>query len=101
MTVYNGEITKLDLKSYEYNDNLVEYYLATLKASKIGPQIKRKSDYRDEDVKVVNRAVVRISDNTCENLNLQVGDKISLNGGVVDDKFSGAMIKRSTIVLKV
>lgn len=96
VTIYKAEIEKLEKKSYEYNEKIVEYYLVTLKNVEFGPQLKRKSDFRKEDIKTIKNLIARLSDTTCETLNLTPGDSISLNGGIVEDSFVGIMIKRAT-----
>ncbi|KKK44238.1 hypothetical protein LCGC14_0505430 [marine sediment metagenome] len=101
ITVYNSTIEQLEKKSYEYEDKVVEYYLATLNNVEFGPQLKKKSDYKKKDIKIIEKSIARLSNTICEKLNLTIGDGISFNGGVVEDSFIGLMIKRATKVQKV
>ena len=82
--------------SYEYEEKLIEYYLVTLKDVEFGPQLKRKSDYKEEDIRAIEKLIVRISDASFDTLSLKPEDIISFNGGVVDDNFIGLMVKRTT-----
>ncbi len=99
ITVYEGEIADITEKSYEYQDEVVTYFLLTLKDIKFGPQIKKKSDYKEEDIKDIERLIVRLSDKT--GLGMKVGEKISLNGAVNVDNYLGFMLKRATKVKKI
>ncbi len=101
VTIYKAEIENLEKKSYEFNEKIVEYYLATLKNIELGPQLKRKSDYRKEDIKTIKNLIARLSDTTCETLNLTIGDKIGLNGRIIEDSYVGIMIKRATKLTRI
>ena len=87
--------------SYEYEENQIEYYLATLKNVKLGPQIKKKSDFREEDIKTIEKLISRFSINIGHSLELEIGDTITFNAAVNQDNYIGLLTKRATKVKKI
>ncbi|MHA1725514.1 MAG: hypothetical protein ACTSYC_03355 [Promethearchaeota archaeon] len=87
ITVYESEITNIRQKKYEFQGNIVSYYLLSLKNIKIGPKIARKSDFKEEDIMEMDDLKVRLSEKVIHENMLQKGDKISFNGQLNWDDF--------------
>lgn len=101
VTVYEGEIEKIEEKSYEYQGRVTVYYLATLKNVRFGPQLKRKSDYDEDKIVERDQLLIRVSEKKYSDNDLKEGDTIRCNGGVRRDNFLGLMLKRVTKVEKL
>jgi len=96
ITIYEAEITDIEEKEDDFQGNLTTYYLITLKDIKFGPQLKKKSDYRKEDIENVDELIIRVSEKLYSSDNFKLGDKITCNGGVNKDRLLGIMLKRVT-----
>jgi hypothetical protein len=96
ITVYDAEISEILEKQSEFQGNITTYYLITLRNVKFGPQIKKASDYKEEDLVYVDILKIRISDKAYSENNIKVGDKITCHGGLEKDNFLGIMLKRVT-----
>ena len=94
ITIYNGEITKILEKQAEFQEHVTIFFMVSLKKVKYGPQIKKKSDYREEDILTIDDLKLRVSDNAFEKVKLNVGDKITCSGGLSKDNFWGYVLKR-------
>lgn len=87
VTIYEGEITKLDQKQQEFQGNITTYYLLTLKNVKIGPRVQKKSDFKEEDIIIVDSLNLRISERLHDENDLKIGEKLSANGKFTKDNF--------------
>lgn len=87
ITIYEGEITKLEKKQQEFQGNITTYYLVTLKDVKIGPRIQKKSDFSEEDIEIVDNLYLRISERLHGENDLKMGDKLGANGKLTKDNF--------------
>ena len=94
ITVYEGEILEVEEKQSEFQGNITVFYLITLKNVKIGPQLKKPSDYNEENNKTVETLKIRVSEAAYQKAEINKGEKISCNGGVTKDNFLGLMLKR-------
>jgi len=94
--IYNAEITGIEEKEDDYQGNVTTFYLITLKDIEFGPQLKKKSDYRKEDIENVDKLILRVSEKLFSSDNFKLGDKIMCNGGVNKDRMLGFMLKRVT-----
>jgi len=101
ITVYEGEITEILERESDFQGNVTIYYIVSLKDLKIGPQLKKVKDYREEDIIKINSLKLRVSDNAYEKVKFKVGDKITCSGGVNKDNFWGLILKRVTKLLKI
>ncbi|MBY8981030.1 MAG: Rho termination factor N-terminal domain-containing protein [Candidatus Lokiarchaeota archaeon] len=101
ITVYEAEITDIEEKEDDFQGNVTTYYLITLKDIEFGPQLKKKSDYRKEDIENLDELKIRASENLYSSDKFQLGDKITCNGGVNKDRFLGFMLKRVTGLKKL
>ncbi|TFG23184.1 MAG: hypothetical protein EU532_13705 [Promethearchaeota archaeon] len=101
VTIYNGEITEIVKKESDFQGNITIYYLITLKDAKIGPQLKKASDKDEEAIFSIDKVLLRLSENAFNKVKVDVGDKITCNGGVDQDSFLGVMLKRVTSFKKV
>jgi len=54
ITVYKGEITEILERESDFQGNITIYYIVSLKDLKIGPQLKKVKDYREEDTIKIN-----------------------------------------------
>jgi len=96
ITIYEAEITDIEEKEDDFQGNITTYYLITLKDIEFGPQLKKKSDYRKEDIENVDKLIIRVSENLYSSDIFKLGDKITCNGGVNKDRNLGFMLKRVT-----
>ena len=96
ITIYEAEITDIEEKEDDFQGNVTTYYLITLKDIEFGPQLKKKSDYRKEDIEKLNDLKIRVSEKLYTSDKFKSGDKITCNGGVNKDRFLGMMLKRVT-----
>ncbi len=96
VTVYKGEITKIEEKISEYEDHETIYYLIDLKDVEFGPQIKRKSDFDESKLERFDSLKLRLSENKYNKVDIEVGDNFGCNGSVNRDSFLGFMLKRVT-----
>ncbi len=101
ITIYDGEISDIERRESEFQGNITIFYLITLKNVRFGPQLKKKSDYNEDDIDTIENLRIRVSDNAFEKIKLSVGDKISCNGGVNKDNFWGLMLKRVSKLQKL
>ncbi|MBD3195872.1 MAG: hypothetical protein GF317_12495 [Candidatus Lokiarchaeota archaeon] len=98
ITIYEGEVEEIEKRKSEFQDHETTYYMVILKNVKFGPQIKRKSDYDEDKIQIIDNLRVRLSELKYEKAKPEKGDKLTLNGTVDKDNFWGYMIKRSTKV---
>jgi len=101
ITVYKGEITEILERESDFQGNVTIYYIVSLKDLKIGPQLKKVKDYREEDTIKIDNLKLRVSDNAYEKAELKVKDKITCSGGVNKDNFWGLILKRVTKLSKI
>lgn len=101
ITIYDAEITGIEEKEDDYQGNVTIFYLITLKDIEFGPQLKKKSDYRKEDIENVDKLILRVSENLYSSDDFKLGDKILCNGGVNKDFRLGYILKRVTGLKKV
>ena len=96
ITIYEAEITDIEEREDDFQGNVTTYYLITLKDIEFGPQLKKKSDYRKEDIENLGELKIRVSENLYSSDKFKLGDKITCNGGVNKDRMLGFMLKRIT-----
>lgn len=96
ITLYEAEITDIAEKEDDFQGNVTTYYLITLKDIEFGPQLKKKSDYKKEDIESIDKLIIRVSENLYSSDKFKLGDKITCNGGVNKDRMLGFMLKRVT-----
>ena len=96
ITIYEAEIAVIEEKEDDFQGNVTTFYLLTLKDIEFGPQLKKKSDYRKEDIEKLDELKIRVSENLYSSDNFKLGDKITCNGGVNKDRLLGFMLKRVT-----
>ena len=96
ITIYEAEITAIEEKEDDFQGNITTYNLITLKDIEFGPQLKKKSDYRKEDIDNLDELKIRVSGNLFASDKFKLGDKITCNGGVNKDRMLGFMLKRVT-----
>ncbi|MFX1571665.1 MAG: Rho termination factor N-terminal domain-containing protein [Promethearchaeota archaeon] len=101
ITIYQGEISDIEKRESEFQGNITVFYMIILINVRFGPQLKKKSDYNEDDIDTIENLKIRVSENAFEKANLSVGDKISCNGGVNKDNFWGLMIKRISKLQKL
>jgi len=101
ITVYEGEITEILERESDFQGNVTIYYIISLKNLKIGPQLKKPKDYREEDTISVSGLKIRVSDKAYEKVELKVEDKITCSGGVNNDNYWGLILKRVTKLSKI
>ena len=96
ITIYKAEVIDIEEKEDDFQGNVTTYYLITLKDIEFGPQLKKKSDYREEDIEDLDELKIRVSENLFSKEEVKIGDNISCNGGVNKDRNLGLMLKRVT-----
>lgn len=87
ITIYEGEIVKMEKKQQQFQDIVTNYYLGALNNIRFGPRIKKKSDFKEEEIETIDELNIRISEKLFEELNLREGDKITTNGKLTRDDF--------------
>ena len=60
ITIYEAEISNIEEKEDDFQGNITTYYLITLKDIEFGPQLKKKSDYRKEDIENLDELKIRV-----------------------------------------
>jgi len=87
ITIYEGEIDKIEQKEQVFQENITIYYLISLTNVKIGPRVQKKSDFKEEDILEADGLAIRISKKLHEDNDLKIGDKITVNGKFTRDNF--------------
>ena len=87
ITIYEGEIDKIEQKEQVFQENITIYYLISLTSVKIGPRLQKKSDYKEGDIIEADELAIRISKKLHEENDLKIGDKITVNGIFTRDNF--------------
>ncbi|MGB5910640.1 MAG: Rho termination factor N-terminal domain-containing protein [Promethearchaeia archaeon] len=87
ITVYEGELVKMEKKQQQFQDIVTNYYLGALNDVRFGPRIQKKSDFKEEEIETIDELNIRISEKLFEELNLREGDKITTNGKLTRDDF--------------
>lgn len=87
ITVYEGEITVMEKKQQDFQGNITVYYIVSLKKVKIGPRIQKKSDFKEDDIKIIDSLSIRISERLHDANDLKKGVKLSANGKLTKDNF--------------
>ena len=87
ITIYEAVVSEVEMKIQQFQDISTTYYLVSLNNVRFGPKLKRKSDFREEDIYVIEYLNLRISEKLQEENNLYPGDKIKVNGKLTKDNF--------------
>ncbi len=101
VTIYEGKIEDIIEKQSDFQGNITIYYLITVKDAKIGPQLKKPSEKKEEDIFSLDKVLLRLSDKAFNKVKVEAGDKITCNGGVDQDRILGVMLKRVTAFKKL
>ena len=101
ITVYEGEITKIVERQSEFQEHITIYFIVILKDVKLGPQLKKASDYNEDDILDVDDLKLRVSDSAYNKSGIKEGDKISCNGGLNMDNYWGFILKRVSKLAKI
>jgi len=89
ITVYEANIT-----------DITTFFMTSLGNLKLGPKLKKASDYREEDTENVEKLKVRLSQKLQNENSFIKGDKISFSGKLVKDNFWGYTVKNVRKVTK-
>ncbi len=100
ITVYEGEIIEIVERESEFQGNITIFYMVSLENLKIGPKLKKASDYREEDTEKTQTLKLRLSAKLQNENSFKKGDKISFNGKLVKDNFWGYTVKNVRKVTK-
>jgi len=95
ITIYEGIITKIEEKIQQFQEIETTYYLATLSNVKIGSRVKRKADFKEEEIETFGELNIRISDRLHDELKLKAGDKITVNGKLTRDDFLNLFVVKN------
>ncbi|MFX1493057.1 MAG: Rho termination factor N-terminal domain-containing protein [Promethearchaeota archaeon] len=87
ITIYEGEIVKIEKKQQQFQDIVTNYYLGSLNNVRFGPRIQKKSDFKEEEIETIDELNIRISEKLYEGIILKEGDKITTNGKLTRDDF--------------
>ncbi len=101
VTIYEGKIEEIVEKQADFQGNITIYYLITIKDAKIGPQLKKTKDKNEEEIFSLDKVLLRVSDKAFNKVKVEVGNKITCNGGVDQDRILGVMLKRVTAFKKL
>ena len=83
ITIYEAKIVDIVKRESEFQGNITIFYIASLENLKIGPKLKKTSDYREEDTNIVEKLKVRISEKLQNENSFNKGDKINFSGKLV------------------
>ncbi|MFX1380367.1 MAG: Rho termination factor N-terminal domain-containing protein [Promethearchaeota archaeon] len=100
ITVYEGKIIEIVERESEFQGNITKFYIASLEDLKIGPKLKKASDYREEDTEIIEKLKVRMSEKLQNENSFTKGDKINFSGRLVKDNFWGYTVKNVRKVTK-
>ena len=92
ITLYEGEIIEVEQKTQVFQEISTIYYILFLKNVKLGPRIKKKSDFQEEDIIQIDNIYVRISEKLHDENSLKPGDNIKANGKLTKDNFLKILI---------
>jgi hypothetical protein len=93
VTIYEGEITEIVERQSEYQDNITTFYHISLKDVQLGPRVKKKTEYREEDIVELPSIKIRISEKLHSDNDFKIGMRLKLNGKLDKDNFWGYLIK--------
>ncbi len=100
ITVYESEIVEIVERESEFQGNITLFYMASLENLKIGPKLKKKSDYIEEDIDNIDKLKVRISEKLQNENSFMKGDRINFSGKLVKDNFWGFTVKNIRKITK-
>jgi len=100
ITVYEGKIIEIVERESEFQGNVTKYYMVSVENLKIGPKLKKASDYREEDTEMIEKLNVRISEKLQNENRFIKGDNINFSGKLVKDNFWGYTVKNVRKVTK-
>jgi hypothetical protein len=98
--VYEGEIAEIVERESEFQGNITVFHMISLENLKIGPKLKKPSDYREEDTENIEKLKLRLSAKLQNENNFKKGDKINFSGKLVKDNFWGYTVKNVRKVTK-
>ncbi|MFX1418185.1 MAG: Rho termination factor N-terminal domain-containing protein [Promethearchaeota archaeon] len=101
ITIYEADITEILERESEFQGNITLFYIASLENLKLGPKLKKASDYHEEDTVMVEKLKVRISEKLQNENSFIKGDKINFSGKLVKDNFWGYTVKNVRKVSKM
>ncbi|MHA1379498.1 MAG: Rho termination factor N-terminal domain-containing protein [Candidatus Helarchaeota archaeon] len=95
-----GAIKKITKREQDYQGHVTTYYVLSLETVKIGPEVKKKSDFDESKIEEIPDINVRLSEKNFEKTTLKEGDKIKCNGRLEKDNFWGYILKRTSKLQK-
>ncbi|MFX1273730.1 MAG: hypothetical protein ACFFBP_14240 [Promethearchaeota archaeon] len=95
ITIYEGEVVKLEQKTQVFQEISTVYYVIYLSSVKFGPRINRKSDFREDDIINTEKLNLRISEKLQDDNNIKPGDKVKVNGKLTRDNFLQMLIVKN------
>lgn len=101
VTVYESKIAEITKRESDFQGNVTIFYMVSLENVKIGPRVKKQSDFREEDTQEVEKLKVRISENLQSENSFKKGDKINFNGKLTKDNFWGFTVKNVRKISKL
>ncbi|MBN1214610.1 MAG: Rho termination factor N-terminal domain-containing protein [Candidatus Lokiarchaeota archaeon] len=101
ITVYEGTITEIEEKQSDFQGNITTYYSIILDNAKLGHKLKKKSDFKKEDLLHIKKLTIRVSESLQKEQTLALGDKISFNGKLSKDNLLGIIVKNIRKIQKV
>lgn len=100
ITVYEANITDIVKKESEFQGNITIFFMVSLGNLKLGPKLKKVSDFKEEDTDTAEKLKVRISEKLQNENSFIKGDKISFSGKLVRDNFWGYIVKNVRKITK-
>ena len=101
ITVYDGEIVEIVERESEFQGNITIFHMVSLENLKIGPKLKKPSNYREEDTENIEKLKLRLSAKLQDENSFKKGDKISFSGKLVKDNFWGYTVKNVRKITKI
>ncbi|UCC20992.1 MAG: Rho termination factor N-terminal domain-containing protein [Promethearchaeota archaeon] len=93
ITVYDADITEIIERESEFQGNITIFYIASLENLKLGPKLKKPTDYSEEDTELIEKLKVRLSEKLQNENSFKKGDKVNFSGKLIKDNFWGYTVK--------
>ncbi len=101
ITVYEGTVTEIEEKQSDFQGNITTYYSIILDNVKLGHKLKKKSDFKKEDLLHIKKLTIRVSESLQKEQTLALGEKISFNGKLSKDNLLGIIVKNIRKIQKM
>ncbi len=96
VSIFDAEVTAIEQHESRYQDEVTVFYLASLKGGTVASDAKKTSEHKS-----FTEIRARFSDTIIDETKLAIGDRITFNGKLKDDKYFGLVLQNVKKVTKV